>query len=671
MFKGYRFKPHPGSTPTKPSIRLLFSFLTPRDAILLLLPAILCSIVVGMVPTIMSKVVGKAFDAFSTYNPTSLPASLIPASLNHHFLHEILSTVYLLLALSAVTFCISTVCVSAWICLAERTAARIRCAVFASVLGKKMGWFDTGMGLNSGGGEEEEVEVSPAGLMTKVARECDDVRIAISREIGNVVQHITTALASLVLALYTSWSLTLVILASIPVVLLLTIGTEIAAAPWMQRERVSTTQATSMVERVVEAINTVKAFNAQSRERERLARQLKEGCRAFRRVLLWWAVRFGVTSGLVFATFVQGFWFGSHLVDKGRLTPGQVMTVFMSSLLVSSTLNEIVQALSYIDKGKIGASNLINLINSDTDRNDDKNKVDGSSQTTSLRSSAYTDDKSITLTSPSTNSAFVDVLEYDPRRARAVPMSINAIPSTPLSPHSNFTHRPTPPRLAKRTVQNLRRITPSRCQGEIHLRSVSFHYPSRPSTPVLDQVDLYFPASELTYVVGGSGSGKSTIAHLLLRLYPASSGTIQIDDQLIDFLDPHFCQSHIFSIPQDPVIFDLTLHDNIALALAPTHLDNPIPHVERADIESACRLAMLHDFVRDLPQGYDTLLGVKGTSLSGGQRQRLAIARAKLRDPSILILDEATSALDPTTRHLVYEAVKRWRRGKTTIGGVV
>ncbi|CBQ69254.1 related to STE6-ABC transporter [Sporisorium reilianum SRZ2] len=676
-------KRHVASTsPTKPSIRLLFSFLTPRDVVLLLLPAILCSVVVGMVPTVMSKVVGKAFDAFSSYNPTSQPAAIISAATNHHFLHKILSTVYVLLALSAVTFCISTVSVSAWICLAERTAARVRTAVFASVMAKKTGWFDTGMGLRSD--DADQVEISPAGLMTKVARECDDMRIAVSRELGNMMQHLTTAVASLVLALYTSWSLTLVILASIPAVLVLTVVTEIGAAPSLQRERMSTTHATSMVERVVDAVNTVKAFNAQARETERFERELKRGCRSYRRTLLWWSVRFGVTSGLVFATFVQGFWFGSHLVRKGKITPGEVMTVFMSSLLVSSTLNEIMQALSYIDKGKVGAANLINLINSsDTTQNDNGNVDRSSHLTTSPRSSNYTDDKtSIAPTSPSSNAAFaasmslLDVLEYDPRRARAVPMSIDAIPATPspgLTSPDTFTRRPHAPtpltRLAKRSgVQNIRRISPPHCQGEVHLRSVCFHYPARPLQRVLDNVHLYFAPAEHTYVVGGSGSGKSTIAHLLLRLYEPTAGTIQIDDQTVEFLDPHWCRVHIGAVSQDPMVFDMSVHDNVALGLVgKVDAEDGVPRVAREDVEAACRLAMLHEFVRDLPDGYETVLGAKGTALSGGQRQRLAIARARLRDPSILILDEATSALDPTTRHLVHEAIKTWRRGKTTI----
>ncbi|SPO29715.1 related to STE6 - ABC transporter [Ustilago trichophora] len=703
----FKSTPSPSTLQTKPAIRLLFTFLTTRDVLLLLLPAVLCSIAVGMIPTAMSKVVGKAFDEFTLYNPTSQPAHLIPPSINHHFLHEILTVVYLLIGLAAGTFIISTVSVSAWICLGERTAARVRSALFANVIAKKLAWYDIGMGLKETKNEDEQdqdedkkddIDISPAGLMTKVARECDDVRVAVSRELGDVIQHVTTAIASLVLAMYTSWSLTLVILASIPVVLIMTIVTEIGGAPWLQRERISTAHATSMVERVVEAINTVKAFNAQKKETNRFQAELKNGSKSYRRMLLWWAVRYGSTGGLVFATFVQGFWYGSYLVSKGKITPGQVMTVFMSSLLVSSTLNEIVQALTYIDKGKIGAANLINLMNSSDDsyrhHNIDKSKEQRSSQmTSSISLSEYHDDKAATssavlghATSPISEASFaaasmLDVLEYDVRRAKAVPMSIGDIPTTPspgiLSPDKSA-HRAKPlphgSRITGRAVQGLRRIAPIICQGEVHLRGVTFSYPSRPDACVLKDVDLYFPPAEMTYVVGGSGSGKSTVAHLLLRLYEPTTGTIQIDDQTIEYLDPHWCRQHIGAVSQDPIIFDMNIHDNVALGLVGKHdakvevdADTGVPVVPRESIESACRLALLHDFVRDLPDGYETMLGARGTALSGGQRQRLAIARARLRDPSILILDEATSALDPTTRHLVHEAIKTWRKGKTTI----
>ncbi|PWY99973.1 P-loop containing nucleoside triphosphate hydrolase protein [Testicularia cyperi] len=694
----------PDVVEAKPSLRLLFAFLTRRDMVCLLLPSMVLSMAVGVVPAVMSKAIGHSFNAFTTYNPTALPSASIEPSAKSTFLNQVLETVYVLLGLAVGTMLVSTVAVSAWICLGERLACRMRTAVFDEVMGKRMCWFDLGMGLSTENTQEQQ-DISPAGLMAKVAREIDDARTAVGRQLGDVVQHLTTAVASLALALYSSWNLTLVVLASIPVILFLTVVTEVGAAAPLQRERVSTARATGLVERVVQAINTVKAFNAESKERLRFQSELRVGCTAYRRVLLWWATRFGTTAGLVFAMFVQGFWYGSHLVQHGKLTPGDVLTVFMASLLVSGMLNQIVQSLASVEKGKVGAANIINLINSvDHVRSKPCSPPSASARaesTFSNSSSSLSDDVEKRLTDKSTlgpkysytepSSAGCEIHEFDIRKARAVPMAIEAIPHSPdasASPDTlSFRTRavpyasklsPTAPR--SRRVQGLRRISPPSCQGEIHFRNVSFSYPSRPTAAVLRNATLYFPASELTYVVGGSGSGKSTVAQLLLRLYEPSHGTIQIDDQTIEYLDPNWCRNHIGAVSQNPIIFDMSIHDNVALGLVGRHpqrrspsesqleiSNEAIPVVPRDQIEAACRLALLHDFIRDLPHGYDTLLGSKGTSLSGGQRQRLAIARAKLRDPSILILDEATSALDPTSRLLVHEAIKTWRRGKTTI----
>ncbi|KAI0356873.1 P-loop containing nucleoside triphosphate hydrolase protein [Trametes cingulata] len=196
-----------------------------------------------------------------------------------------------------------------------------------------------------------------------------------------------------------------------------------------------------------------------------------------------------------------------------------------------------------------------------------------------------------------------------------------------------------------------RKIRPPHCRGHFELSEVTFAYPSRPTMPVLQDISIFLPPGETSFIVGGSGSGKSTLAQLLLRMYTPRAGSIFLDDQELCYLDEEYTRAHVAAVSQNCILFDMSVHDNVAMGLA-----------------SKCRPQDVSaHFVLDLPDGYDAQLGTKGANLSGGQKQRLAIARALLRNPTVLILDEATSALDATSRILVFEAIKRWRRNMTTI----
>lgn len=161
---------------------------------------------------------------------------------------------------------------------------------------------------------------------------------------------------------------------------------------------------------------------------------------------------------------------------------------------------------------------------------------------------------------------------------------------------------------------------------------------------------MFLPARETTFIVGQSGSGKSTIGSLLMNLYQPDCGRIEADEQGVEWLDDQWLRGQIGMVSQGAaVLFDGTVHDNVAIGAVnglsedPTKRSEQLKNVSREKVTEACRLALVHDFIRDLPEGYDTWLsGQKGASLSGGQRQRLAIARAYLRDPTVLILGKFT-----------------------------
>jgi ATP-binding cassette subfamily B protein len=199
---------------------------------------------------------------------------------------------------------------------------------------------------------------------------------------------------------------------------------------------------------------------------------------------------------------------------------------------------------------------------------------------------------------------------------------------------------------------------PSPGRGEIRFERVTFRYPSRPESPALAEFDLAIRPGETVAFVGPSGAGKSTTFQLLLRFYDPSAGRILIDGVDLAAADPGQVRRRIGLVPQDTVLFAASARENIRYGR---------PDASDAELAAAASAAAADEFIRRLPQGYDTFLGERGARLSGGQRQRIAIARAILRDPPILLLDEATSALDAESERLVQAALEQLMRGRTTI----
>ncbi len=194
--------------------------------------------------------------------------------------------------------------------------------------------------------------------------------------------------------------------------------------------------------------------------------------------------------------------------------------------------------------------------------------------------------------------------------------------------------------------------------GRIRLEKVSFRYPSRPEALAIDSFDLDVSRGETLAIVGPSGAGKSTLFQLLLRFYDPESGCIKVDGVDISQAAPEAVRARIGLVPQDTVIFGTSAKENIGYGR---------PGASDSDIEAAAEAAAADGFLRQLPEGFETFLGERGTRLSGGQRQRIAIARAILKDPPILLLDEATSSLDAESERVVQEALERLMEGRTTI----
>ncbi|MFC6616731.1 ABC transporter ATP-binding protein [Deinococcus radiophilus] len=191
-------------------------------------------------------------------------------------------------------------------------------------------------------------------------------------------------------------------------------------------------------------------------------------------------------------------------------------------------------------------------------------------------------------------------------------------------------------------------------RGRVRFLDVGFSYGD---SAVLSGISLSVQPGQTVALVGPSGAGKTTLVSLLPRFWDVTSGQIELDGHDLRAYDLRQLRSHIGLVPQDTQLFSGNVRDNIRYGR---------PDAPESEVEAAAQAANAHDFILELPQGYDTVVGERGLRLSGGQRQRIAIARALLKDPRVLILDEATSALDNQSEALVQAALDRLMQGRTT-----
>lgn len=536
---------------------LYFKFATKTDSILIVL-AMIGSVGSGLSMPVFSLLFGSTISGIG-------PANSLDS------LTESINDILVKFSIVACAMFVAYFMNSAfWIYTSTKNLSALKREYFKVIMQQEQGWFD---------------QNNPYQFSTMVQSQIKTIESGVGDKLGNLLLAVSMFISGLIIAMTTSWKLTMVLVAMMP---LMTIGGMIMTKAIMEGAKNAAeayTKAGGVSEECLYQIKTVASFANFNYEMDKYNNYVQE-CKdiGIKNVL---KAAFGLCLIFVvlYCTYSMAIWFGSTLIanseynsNTGKLfAGGDVVTVIIAVIMAGISLGNAAPNFKAIKEAQIAASDFFELC----------------------------------------------------ERVHQIDMSM----STKKPERDNI-------------------------KGNIEIKNVKFSYPKDPEKEILKGINFNFPAGKKVAIVGESGSGKSTIVNLLERLYDTNSGEILIDGINIKEYDLPYLRGCIGYVQQEPVLFNKSIRDNIIFGR-----ENMTDEL----IREALKESLADEFVDNIKEGLDFKVGIKGKNLSGGQKQRLAIARAILNKPKILILDEATSALDNNNERLVQMSLDRVSRNVTTV----
>ncbi|MEC5388104.1 ABC transporter transmembrane domain-containing protein [Uliginosibacterium sp. H3] len=445
--------------------------------------------------------------------------------------------------------------------LGERVTADLRRRVFDHLLSLPPSWFESGR---------------TGDVISRLTSDTTQIESVIGSSVSIALRNLLLLIGGLAMLLATSWKLTLMVLAGVPLVVtpIVFFGRRVKKLARESQDRVADLGA--HIDESIHEIRIVQAYGHEADDRRQFGARVEQGfATSVRRIQVRSALIVAVLV-LVFGAISFILWVGGHDVLAGRLSAGNLSAFVFYAVIVAGSVGALSEVWGELQRAAGATERLAEIL----------------------------------ATKPEIN-----------------------VPANPLP-------LPLPPR------------------GEVSFEAVNFHYPTRPDTPALADLSLTVRPGETVALVGPSGAGKTTVFQLLLRFYDPAGGSVKIDGVELRDAHPDAVRQRLALVPQEPVIFAMSVLENVRYGR---------PDASSEAVHAACVAAFADEFIRALPQGYETDLGERGVRLSGGQRQRIAIARAILADRPILLLDEATSSLDAESERVVQAALEHLMQGRTTL----